>query len=116
MESVKSWNNARRSCQDHQADLASVTDEATNIFLLSLNKKSSWIGGYLDSDKKWKWTDGSTWRYTNWYCGEPNNSKGKQDKLIFNHPYTRGVGKWDDDNEKLKFPFICQKKLERVKG
>ena len=113
MESIQSWNNARRSCQDNIADLASITDEATNIFLTSLTKKRSWIGGYLDSNKKWKWTDGSTWGYTNWYPGEPNNLGGKQDKLIFN---PRGNGKWDDENEKLKFSFICQKKLENSKG
>ena len=110
MESVQSWNNARRSCQDNNADLASITDEATNIFLTSLTKKRSWIGGYLDSDKKWKWTDGSAWSYTNWYPGEPNNQGGKQDKLIFNYEV---VSKWDDDDEKFKRSYICQKNLEK---
>ena len=112
MESVQSWNNAKRSCQDHKADLASITDEATNIFVTSLTKKTSWIGGYLDSDKKWKWTDGSRWGYTNWYPGEPNNAGGKQDKLIINH-WRGGVGKWDDNEEKNKRSFICQKKLKQ---
>ena len=110
MESVQSWNNAKRSCQDNKADLASITDKATNIFLTSLTKKRSWIGGFLDSDKKWKWTDGSRWGYTNWYPGEPNNLGGKQDKLII---IGGGVGKWDDYDEKYKKSFICQKKLKQ---
>ena len=110
MESVLSWNNAKRSCQDNKADLASITDEATNIFLTTLTKNHSWIGGYLDSNKKWKWADGSTWRYTNWQPGEPNNEGGKQDKLLFNH--WRTVGTWDDLDEKYERSFICQKKLK----
>ncbi|KAK6038653.1 hypothetical protein COOONC_23842 [Cooperia oncophora] len=37
-----------------------------------------WIGGRQDpSTKKWSWSDGEPWSYTNWDLGEPNNSRAR---------------------------------------
>ena len=69
MTSSVSWNDARSACLDLNADLPSITNEATNSFLTSLTTSLCWTGGFLDADNKWKWTDGSTWGYTNWYSG-----------------------------------------------
>ena len=70
-----SWNEARRQCQGLGADLASVTSSITNNFLTTLTQEQAWIGGYKDGDT-WQWTDGSTWGYTNWFPGQPDNSGG----------------------------------------
>ena len=111
MTSSMSWNDARSACLDLNADLPSITNEATNSFLTSLTTSLCWIGGFLDADNKWKWTDGSTWGYTNWYSGEPNNLGRVQDKLTINFLWGgNGVGKWDDQKPTYAAEFICQQK------
>ena len=114
MTSSVSWNDARSACLDLNADLPSITNEATNSFLTSLTTSLCWTGGFLDFDNKWKWTDGSTWGYTNWYSGEPNNYDGVQDKLTINFVWGEwggnGVGKCDDQKPSYAAKFICQQK------
>ena len=114
MTSSMSWNDARSACLDLNADLPSITNEATNSFLTSLTTSLCWTGGFLDADNKWKWTDGSTWGYTNWYSGEPNNYGGIQDKLTINFIWGEwggnGIGKWDDQEPAYTTKFICQQK------
>ena len=110
--SKKSWTAARRSCQRQNAELASITDSATNLFLISLTTWRTWIGGYRGREpRSWNWTDGNTWNYTNWSWNEPNNSGGVQDKLSFNYG---AFGRWDDDSEWSQYPFICKRELERI--
>ena len=105
MTETKSWDEARRACQESDADLASITDEGTNKFLSTLTTEDSWVGGYKDSNNNWKWSDGSTWGYTNWCRWQPDGS-GKY--LIFNCGWLgNGVfGKWDDGGSASS--FICQ--------
>ena len=98
------WNSAQEFCRSENSALASVTDSKTSSFLTSLTRETSWIGGYR-SGSTWRWIDGSSWGYTNWSSGNPNNGGGVQDKTTFNWG---GVGKWDDDSATKTYPFICR--------
>ena len=99
-----SWSSAQKFCQGENSALASISNSAINSFLTTLTKKTSWIGGYRNGST-WRWIDGSSWGYTNWSKGNPNNAGGVQDKTTFNWG---GVGKWDDNGETKKIPFICR--------
>ena len=66
------WDAARASCQAQiNGDLASVPDEATNEFLKD-KFTQGWIGGHLDSNGDWAWSDGTPWGYTSWSSGNPS--------------------------------------------
>ena len=66
-----------------------------------------WIGGHRHKNESvfWKWRDASTWSYTNWASGEPNNLNGKENDVILN---LEGPRMWSDADGQLQFPFICQ--------
>ena len=70
--SQKSWTDARKSCQSshfHHGDLASVPDQATDVFLSMLTSRTVWLGGHIQLFKQEKdpgkgyiaflWTDGT---------------------------------------------------------
>ena len=105
----QSWDQARTACQQFNADLASIPDEATNTFLTTLTTGSSWIGGYFDQEL-WKWSDGSTWSYTNFCSGQPDYSAKH---VVFNCAWRNdGVGQWDDATSSPS--FICQLKMTGI--
>ena len=108
ISSSKSWDDARASCQEFNADLASIHNEATNDFLSTLTSDLCWIGGFLYSSNNWKWVDGKAMSYTNWYPGQPD---GSTNTVTFNQIWTSdGASKWDDAFTANS--FICELKLK----
>ena len=87
-------------------DLASIPNQATNDFLLSLFHNPSgiqWIGGRKE-EGVWKWTDGTPWHFENWDTNRPSNLNKK--KYLAIHIRT---GKWSDEKgEKNPETIICQ--------
>ena len=71
----KSWHAAKNYCQqiapaNTTANLASVGDDATNMFLSTLTSgEEAWIGGQQDSVGVWSWSDGRNWNFTSWATG-----------------------------------------------
>ena len=102
------WFEARSFCQRtalHVGELASVPDQATNVFLTTLTSARAWIGGTDDgSEGDWRWSDGTPWSYDSWKVNEPNNAGGIQHYSVINY---EGIGNWDDDRGWNKMPFIC---------
>ena len=95
------WDAARASCQAQiNGDLASVPDEATNEFLKD-KFTQGWIGGHLDSNGDWAWSDGTPWGYTSWSSGNPSRTDGTGAIRLKN------VG-WDDLNPEFLRKYICQ--------
>ena len=93
------WDAARAACQGQSqinGDLASVPDEATNEFLKSLG--IGFIGGHLDSNGDWAWSDGTPWGYTSWKPDNPSNNGAIK---------LENIG-WNDIQPHNSKKYICQ--------
>ena len=105
------WTNALSACKslvsDPSSTLASIPDQTTSDFLITLSPSSSvWVGGFRNSDGQWVWSDGSLINYTNWGAGQPNNCcGGLQDYVVF-YPFSQG--KWNDLKESRRKMAVCQ--------
>ncbi|XP_030609445.1 ladderlectin-like [Archocentrus centrarchus] len=109
------WARAEKNCISLGGHLASVHNfseyhEIQRLILSGSHEyKETWIGGTdAQEDSYWFWSDGSTFPYTDWCPGEPNNHKGPQQCLKVNH----GAGKcWDDVGCHIKRPSVCAKNM-----
>ena len=112
VSSPRNWTAARRECQEaapHHGDLASVPDEATNLFLMSLTSNLAWVGGFRGEDDLWQWSDGSPWRYQAWHPGQPDNHNDRENRIHINWKRNANVsGGWNDGGDKWKCAFLCQ--------
>ena len=115
VDTLLTWDDAERSCQimateehaDNIGNLASITDNQTNVFLNSLTSKRALVGGKKDSSGKWVWSDGSSWNFTNWGPGQPSNNNDNENYLEMN---TEEEGKWNDVPLSYEHDhgYICQ--------
>ena len=100
-----SWREAGAICSLHKDNghLASVPDQETNDFLLTLvSDEYVWIGAHdADSEGEWQWSDGTQWAYTNWDGGQPTGESQDFLHLI------KSTEKWGDFHE-TDLPYICQ--------
>ena len=83
----ETWDSAQICCKSENANLASVTSEAINQYVLegmrSRNLSHIWIGGNdKDEEGTWKRVDGSPFEFTFWSFGEPNNHANNEDCMI----------------------------------
>ena len=112
-----SWTSALSACQsavsDPSATLASVPDQTTSDFLITLSPSSTiWVGGFKNSDGQWVWSDGSLMTFTNWGTGQPNSCcGGRQDYVVF-YPFSQG--KWNDLKESKRKMAVCQYNQPKV--
>ncbi|NXB78147.1 MRC1 protein, partial [Donacobius atricapilla] len=69
-ESALTWHQARKSCQQQNAELLSITETQEQAYIGELTKEFSfafWIGlNALDFNSGWQWAGGSPFRYLNW--------------------------------------------------
>ncbi|NWV03348.1 MRC1 protein, partial [Ptilonorhynchus violaceus] len=69
-ESALTWHQARKSCQQQNAELLSITETQEQTYIGELTKKFSfafWIGlNALNFNSGWQWAGGSPFRYLNW--------------------------------------------------
>ncbi|XP_037336069.2 ladderlectin-like [Pungitius pungitius] len=107
------WAHAERNCLALGGHLASVHNLREYrtiqiiIFKSSFHHHVTWIGGSdAKSEKKWVWSDGTCFDYTNWACGEPNNHCNQQHCLQMNFG---GQKAWDDVQCWSKRPSVCAK-------
>ncbi|NXX36210.1 MRC1 protein, partial [Nicator chloris] len=73
-ESALTWHQARKSCQQQNAELLSITETQEQAYIGELTKEfgfAFWIGlNALDFNSGWQWAGGSPFRYLNWAPGE----------------------------------------------
>ncbi|NWZ76956.1 MRC1 protein, partial [Poecile atricapillus] len=69
-ESALTWHQARKSCQQQNAELLSITGTQEQAYIGELTKEFGfpfWIGlNALDFNSGWQWAGGSPFRYLNW--------------------------------------------------
>lgn len=121
-----SWSEAEDYCTEHGGHLASANSAPEQKHLVEFSQKTTrsniWIGGYLDTDGSWKWTDGTSFRYENWDDQQPDNFENKETCIRFTNKdvqyteWTAHQGKWNDtandgdrDAKLEDFAFIMEK-------
>uniref|UniRef100_A0A7S1BT32 C-type lectin domain-containing protein n=1 Tax=Corethron hystrix TaxID=216773 RepID=A0A7S1BT32_9STRA len=103
--SVEDHEVCARAWGGHLASIESEEEQhfITRTFFTNLKEISSfWIGGKRLSGSSgtdgsvtgWRWLDGTTWGYTNWHFGEPNNYL-KEEKYL--KMYLGGY--WNDESK-----------------
>ncbi|XP_027551485.1 macrophage mannose receptor 1-like isoform X1 [Neopelma chrysocephalum] len=108
-QSALTWHQARKSCQQQNAELLSVTEIHEHMYLRDLidSKRSSlWIGlNSLNLNSGWQWSGGIPFRYFNWALGSPEPESEKLCAVL--NP--RRDAKWENKPCDLKLGYICKK-------
>nr|XP_014124972.1 macrophage mannose receptor 1 [Zonotrichia albicollis] len=108
-ESALTWHQARKSCQQQNAELLSITEAQEQAYVGELTKEfgfAFWIGlNALDFNSGWQWAGGSPFRYLNWAPGSPFLLPGKICGLL--NP--RKNGKWENQACNQRLGYICKK-------
>uniref|UniRef100_A0A8C5T7L3 MRC1 protein n=1 Tax=Malurus cyaneus samueli TaxID=2593467 RepID=A0A8C5T7L3_9PASS len=109
-ESLLTWHQAKKSCQQQNAELLSITDLREEMYLLGLTSDLGinvklWTGLYHALDSGWQWTGGSPFRYLNWAPGNPSMESGK-----ICGTFQGRNGKWENQACDRKLGYICQKR------
>uniref|UniRef100_A0A8C3MUP0 Uncharacterized protein n=1 Tax=Geospiza parvula TaxID=87175 RepID=A0A8C3MUP0_GEOPR len=108
-QSALTWHQARKSCQQQNAELLSVMEIHEQIYLRDLidSKRSSlWIGlNSLNLNSGWQWSGGFPFRYFNWAQGSPEPESEKLCAVL--NP--RRDAKWENQPCELKLGYICKK-------
>merc|ERR1711973_364569 len=115
------WSEARNTCLDLEADLASIHSEEENDFVASLTGGNyCWLGGYRYDpctgctscpNCGFLWTDGTPRNFNNW-GGPPSNSHGDEYCMGLNGAIET-QGNWNDvpcDRTDLG-RFVCKKPM-----
>uniref|UniRef100_A0A8C2SXJ0 Macrophage mannose receptor 1-like n=1 Tax=Coturnix japonica TaxID=93934 RepID=A0A8C2SXJ0_COTJA len=103
-ESALTWHQARKSCQQQNAELLSITDIHEQMYL---KDSALWIGlNRLDLKSGWEWIGGTPFHYLNWAPGSPSPESGKLCVVL--NPETKA--KWQNWECDQKLGYICKKR------
>ncbi|XP_074013799.1 macrophage mannose receptor 1-like [Numenius arquata] len=109
-ESALTWHEARKSCQQQNAKLLSITDIHEQTYLKELTEgidSALWIGlNRLDLRSGWEWIGNSPFRYLNWAPGSPSPESGKLCVVL--NPEKKA--KWQNLECDQKLGYVCKKK------
>ncbi|NXR67350.1 MRC1 protein, partial [Rhadina sibilatrix] len=109
-DSALTWHQARKSCQQQNAELLSITDIHEQTYLGELiegTDSALWIGlNRLDLSSGWEWIGGSPFQYLNWAPGSPSPESGKLCAVL--NPETKA--KWQNWECDQRLGYICKKR------
>uniref|UniRef100_A0ACB8FUZ9 Uncharacterized protein n=1 Tax=Sphaerodactylus townsendi TaxID=933632 RepID=A0ACB8FUZ9_9SAUR len=107
-ESALTWYEARKSCQQQNAELLSITELHEQAYLAGLTTDVNaeyWIGlNSLDLSSGWQWVGHQPFRYLNWAPGSPSP---ESEKICATMESQRG--KWKNKECDNKLGYICKK-------
>ncbi|XP_075128115.1 macrophage mannose receptor 1-like [Leptodactylus fuscus] len=108
-DSALTWYQARRSCQQQDAELLSITELHEQSFIAGLTNTLTtaiWIGlNSLDFNGGWSWDSGDPFRYLNWLPGNPSDAPGVNCVAVNPGENT----KWESKECEQKLGYICEK-------
>ncbi|XP_067326422.1 macrophage mannose receptor 1-like [Anolis sagrei] len=106
--SALTWFQARKSCQQQNAELLSINELHEQTYLTGLTRKINtdyWIGlNSLDLDSGWEWAGNHPFRYLNWASGSPSP---ESEKLCGSMQSKNG--NWANYKCDQKLGYICKK-------
>ncbi|NXR28021.1 MRC1 protein, partial [Cinclus mexicanus] len=117
-DSALTWHQARKSCQQQNAELLSITDIHEQTYLKGRAVKQTleltegtdsalWIGlNRLDLSSGWEWIGGSPFQYLNWAPGSPSPESGNLCAVL--NPEIEA--KWQNWECDQKLGYICKKR------
>lgn len=105
-----SWHEAKKRCETMGGYLACIESAEEQAFIAELaDGRYLYLGGTdEDEEGEWRWVNGSTWEFTSWLPGQPNNWGGDEHYLA-----TYDGGDWVDvaaegDEYWMPTGFICE--------
>uniref|UniRef100_A0A674I4S8 C-type lectin domain-containing protein n=1 Tax=Terrapene triunguis TaxID=2587831 RepID=A0A674I4S8_9SAUR len=108
-QSALTWHQARKSCQQQNAELLSITEIQEQTYLREITKNMDsalWIGlNSLNFNGGWQWMGSSPLRYLNWAPGSPIPAPGKLCAML--NP--RRASKWENQACNQKHGYICKR-------
>ncbi|XP_070961448.1 macrophage mannose receptor 1-like isoform X1 [Oncorhynchus clarkii lewisi] len=108
-QSVLTWHQARKSCQQQGADLLSIVELHEQTYISGLTNilgTSLWIGlNSLDFEAGWQWSNGNPFRYLNWAPGHPSTEPGLSCATL----NAGKASKWETNECSKKLGYICRK-------
>ncbi|KAM3929229.1 macrophage mannose receptor 1-like [Leptodactylus fuscus] len=108
-DSALTWYQARRSCQQQDAELLSITELHEQSFIAGLTNTLTtplWIGlNSLDFNGGWRWDGGDPYRYLHWLPGNPSDAPGVNCVAVNPGRNT----KWESKECEQKLGYICEK-------
>uniref|UniRef100_A0A4W6CH01 Macrophage mannose receptor 1 n=1 Tax=Lates calcarifer TaxID=8187 RepID=A0A4W6CH01_LATCA len=109
VQSVLTWHQARKSCQQQGADLLSIVELHEQSYISGLTNilgTSLWIGlNSLDFESGWQWSNGNPFRYLNWAPGHPSSEPGLTCATL----NAAKASKWESSACTKKLGYICRK-------
>ncbi|KAJ8277624.1 hypothetical protein GJAV_G00077700 [Gymnothorax javanicus] len=107
--SLLTWHQARKSCQQQDADLLSIVEVHEQTYISGLTNSMGtplWVGlNSLDFESGWQWSDGHPFRYLNWAPGHPSTEPGLNCAVL--NPGK--ASKWESSSCSKKLGYICRK-------
>ena len=101
----ETWAGAEAHCKSEGGHLAS--GHSSNQQALA-EKSYGWLGGRMaEGSAEWRWSDNSTWDFTNWQSGSGNI----EDRCL----YMKYGGKWQDQSCTIPLYFLCQQDIAITK-
>ncbi|KAF6131555.1 mannose receptor C-type 1 [Phyllostomus discolor] len=108
-KSALTWHQARKSCQQQNAELLSITEIHEQTYLTGLTSTLTsglWIGlNSLSVNSGWQWSEGSPFRYLNWLPGSPSAEPGTS--CVSLNPGKNA--KWENLKCAQRLGYICKK-------
>ena len=98
----KTWNDARKACQNEGGELLSLDDldEQESVVGDQYSANDWWIG-LANRIGRWQWVDGSTSFWRNWMVGPP-----KEEECVYIG--AKWGGRWKGTECSSELSFICK--------
>ncbi|XP_054851175.1 asialoglycoprotein receptor 1-like [Eublepharis macularius] len=106
----KSWENAKKDCEDKDSHLLIVNSYEEQLFVAQRVRPTfTWIG-LTDASGSWKWVDGTpyTVRQEDWREEQPDNWYGHGLGGGEDCAHMHDDGRWNDDHCSREYGWVCE--------